>query len=261
MREKFLSSSDCCSDDEILLIADFGRSAQGWLSYMLCYVLNARFIEPYTLLVGTKYTGSKVISENTKGELPGRTQSRYKMVVKTHATPHKVNFDLTHSVIYLTRDPRDVAVSYRYLSLKLIREGAKSPSVLLQAIPLLGFLSIAFRWRHHVKRWKNKNILHVRYEDLRKDTSVTLERILETIQIKANQKIIDEAIDLFSFENTYGRKRGQEDKNNPEARKGQIGDYRNHFSPLLNWFFWSICGKQAEEFGYRYDGATTVEPS
>ena len=36
----------------IVLISDFGRSGQGWLSYMLCYILNAQFVEPYNFLNG-----------------------------------------------------------------------------------------------------------------------------------------------------------------------------------------------------------------
>lgn len=54
-------------DDDTLLISDFGRSAQGWLSYLLCYILNARYIEPYALLEGSKYSSSEIIENNTKG--------------------------------------------------------------------------------------------------------------------------------------------------------------------------------------------------
>ena len=108
--------------DEIILVADFGRSGQGWLSYMICHTLNARFIEPYDLQKGTKFTKSKIIEENTKGNLTGRKIGRYKLVVKTHNPPAS-NFNLTGSVIFLTRDPRDVAVSYYYLSRNRFKAG------------------------------------------------------------------------------------------------------------------------------------------
>ena len=248
------------SQEDILLIADFGRSAQGWLSYMLCYVLNARYIEPYALLYGRRYTKSKVIEANTRGGLRGRASSSYALVVKTHNFPEK-EFNLTRSIIFLTRDPRDVAVSYYNMNRNWLLAGARSPLVLLHALPVLGHLLIAFRWGRHFKRWQHLDVLRVRYEDLRHDTGGTLESILTHFGVRADPAIIREAIDLFSFENSYGRKRGTEDKSNDEARKGQIGDYRNHFSPLLNKVFWYICGKQAELAGYRLDGATTVEPA
>ena len=55
--------TDKFKKDDVLLIADFGRSAQGWLSYILSYVLNARYIEPYNLLSGSKYSKSNIIEK------------------------------------------------------------------------------------------------------------------------------------------------------------------------------------------------------
>jgi hypothetical protein len=247
--------------DDILLVTDFGRSAQGWLSYMLCYLLNARYIEPYNLLVGKKFTGSPVIEANTCGNLPGRARTPYALVVKTHGYPARDRFDLTRSVVYLTRDPRDVSVSYYYLALSWRRAGSRSLGSLIHATPVICHLYVAWQWRRHFDRWRDRDVFRVRYEDLRRDTEGTLNGLLQHLGVSADAALMREAIALFSFENTYGRKRGQEDRSNPEARKGQIGDYRNHFSPWLNRLFWKICGKQAELAGYRLDGSTTTEPS
>ena len=79
-------------------------------------------------------------------------------------------------------------------------------------------------------------------------------------EINADKNIVEEAINIFSFENCYGRKRGTEDINNSEARKGQIGDYRNHFTMFHNIIFWAICGQEAKLAGYLFNGATTIEP-
>ncbi len=246
-------------DDETLLISDFGRSAQGWLSYMLCYILNARFIEPYALMGGIKYSISDVIEKNTKGRLKGRENSRYSIVVKTHSHPAQ-QIDLTKSIIYLTRDPRDVAVSYYYMVRNAIKKGKIDRKLIFHMIPFLSFIITAFSWRKHFRSWQNVPSFRVRYEDLRTNTFEVITSILTNFELDINKETVLESIDIFSFENCYGRKRGDEDVNNPEARKGQIGDYRNHFTKLHNIIFWMICGKEAKLAGYQFDGSTSIEP-
>ena len=117
-----------------ILIADYGRSGQGWLSYMLCYYLNARFIEPYDLLRGRLYSSSDMILKTTEGDLPLREKTAYDLVIKTHEYP-AADFKLTNKVIILTRDPKDVAVSafnrYKNLSKK------ENPRSLKEAISML----------------------------------------------------------------------------------------------------------------------------
>ena len=247
-------------DDDTLLISDFGRSAQGWLSYLLCYILNARYIEPYALLAGSKYSSSEIIENNTKGRLKEREISRYNIVVKTHSYPAK-QIDLTKSIICLTRDPRDVAVSYYYMVRNAIKNGNIDRKLIFHIVPLFSYIITAFGWRKHFRSWQNVPSVHLRYEDLRKDTFGVISSVLLNFEVNINKETILEAIDIFSFENCYGRKRGNEDINNPEARKGQIGDYRNHFTKLYNIIFWMICGKEAKLAGYRFDGSTTIEPT
>jgi len=246
-------------NDDILLVADYGRSAQGWLSYMLSYILNARFIEPYNLLNGKKYTSSSIIEHNTKGSLEGRQNSRYKLIVKTHLHPGNP-FNLTNSIIYLTRDPRDVAISYYYL--RRNSKKAKTDSikdVFLHTIPIISYFITAFRWKRHFRKWEDISCFRLRYEDLRAETFIVMSAIFKHFEIDIEKNLILESINKFSFENTYSRKRGVEDINNSEARKGQIGDYRNHFTGFINIIFWAICGKEAELCGYKFNGSTTIE--
>jgi hypothetical protein len=246
--------------DDILLIADFGRSAQGWLSFMLSFILNARYIEPYALILGTPHSKSKMLMDNTMGDLKSRNKTQFKLVVKTHGFPDRNNFELTKSIIYLTRDPRDVAISYYYLNRKWVKDGGRSPSLFLYLVPFFCYLMVAYKWQRHARRWKSTKHMHVKYEDLRHDTEGTLVEILKNFDVNVDINVVRESISLFSYENSYKRKRGVEDKNNPSARKGQIGDYRNYFGFFMNKIFWMICGQEAERFGYRYDGSTTIEP-
>jgi len=245
------------SNGKAILVSDFGRSGQGWLSYMLCYILNAKFIEPYNLLQGREYSSSEDIIRNTKGNLPGREKTQYDFVVKTHnLSGGEIN--LTDKVIFLTRDPRDVAVSAFYWH----KNGAKNAKwknakgkifwTIATKIKIIDYILTAVGWARHYSSWKKVSSFRVRYEDLSSDTKKTLLSILNYIDVSADEKIIEEAIEKFSFEKITGRKKGEERSQNSEFRKGIVGDYKSHFSLLELKIFWLICGKSASEAGYKF---------
>ena len=70
--------------------------------------------------------------------------------------------------------------------------------------------------------------------------------------MKVDEKYINEAVEHFRFKNITGREKGQQDASNMEFRKGIIGDYKNHFSPIDKFFFYAICGKAAKKAGYDF---------
>lgn len=270
-------------NDKFILIADYGRSGQGWLSYMLCYILNARYIEPYTFLRGIVFSGNERIVSLTQGNLPGREKTRYSLVIKTHQEPDEY-FSLTDKVIVLARDPRDVAVSGQARTLvkqgtgtdvekgvqKLARFRAKpehggasfsipSPiAVLVSAKDLLVRSKLAYaavtamRWKRFYDAWDRISIIHrVTYEELQKDPKAALRAILRYLEVDAPDSLIEEAIELFTFENLTGRKKGSEERDNVAFRKGIVGDHENHFGPLHREVFSRICGETAARWNYR----------
>jgi len=244
----------------IILIADYGRSGQGWLSYMLCYILNATFIEPYNALAGIKYTSNPHILALTQGRLANRNLTEYLFIIKTHEIP-AINFNLTDKIIYLTRDPRDIAVSAFFRN-KIIYKKNKGPQqlrmtslkdltkqILLQ-IKIISFSLTAVKWKKYVLAWENVSKYNVRYEDLSINTFESLKSILDYLKVEINDNLISEAIENFSFKKLTNRKKGEEDVENPEFRKGVIGDYKNHFTKYhLKLFKW-ICGDVSKGFGY-----------
>ena len=204
---------------------------------MLCYILNARFIEPYDFLNGKIYSASQDVISLTSGNLPGRERTNYDLVVKTHNYP-SAELNLTDKVIFLMRDPRDVAVSMH--NLHLIQEKkvswthprAKFILLLQKYLPIFDYVQTISAWENHYKVWNKTSSHVVRYENLLNKPEQTLKEILLYLNIQADDKILQEAITLFSFEKITGRKRGEEDVKNPEFRKGISGDYKNKFSKL-----------------------------
>jgi hypothetical protein len=249
--------------NSLVLVADYGRSGQGWLSYMLCYILNAQYIEPYDLAKGVKYTKSDHVLALTQGRLPDRPGTRYSLIVKTHNYPAP-NFNLTNKVIYLTRDPRDVAVSKYCMHLANL-QGTKNKGTqmvlntgllrrtlnAILTIKTVQFMITASRWKKHVLGWKPIPALHVTYEDLVRTPEETLLRILAFLEVEVDRALVTKAVAEFAFERITGRKQGQEDPLNPEYRKGISGDYENHFNAFHEKCFKMICGDAAAMFGYK----------
>jgi len=242
-------------NNKIVLIADYGRSGQGWLSYMLCYILNARFIEPYNFMQGKNYSSSERVLSLTGGNLPGREKSGYTMIVKTHNFPAK-EVDLTDKVIFLTRDPRDVAVSARNwqrisgekMAWNMIK--GKTYLKLITSIRILSYIKTALGWKKYFNAWQNIPSYKVRYEELSSGARETLVKILFFLEAQAPLETINKAVEEFSFEKITGRKNGQEDKASAEFRKGVVGDYKNHFNSLELVIFRAICKKTAQKAGY-----------
>ncbi len=242
---------------KVILIADYGRSGQGWLSYMLCYVLNAKYVEPYFFLKGALYTENKELRKLTSGDLPGREKTKYSMVIKTHELP-ATHFNLTDKVIFLMRDPRDVAVSAYFMYRVTIKED-RSRSLknqifyLIHGFKFTSFMHTAVKWRKFFRTWtarKDIPLCSVKYEDLLTETEKTLKGILSYLGVTVPDSLLQEAIQRFSFEILSGRKRGEEDNTNPTFRKGIIGDYKNHFSKIDRIVFQRICGKEMKTLGY-----------
>ena len=233
--------------DDIILIADYGRSGQGWLSYMLCFILNARYIEPYDLSNGKLYSASEHVISLTSGGLPGREATKYSLIVKTHNYP-AVDVSLTNKVIYLMRDPRDVAVSayYRYRNLRKQAGRRSIKAWIFDALTSYRFINLVMtyrRWRKHVGAWKTIDHYLVTYEDLSSDTENVLMGVLDYLGIDVDKALIKGAIEQFAFKTVTGREKGQEDLSNAEFRKGIVGDHKNQFSKLELRLFEMLFGQ------------------
>ena len=264
-------------NDKIILVADYGRSGQGWLSYMLCYILNAKYIETYCLLRGLVFTDDEYVRNLTQGNIPGREKTKYSLIVKTHNHPDPF-FSLTDKVILLVRDPRDVAVSAYFRNRTIAKFGTdlnlehQNKTVLrvkprpLNSIKISLYYRLkewlwaekwtclfltAIKWRNFYASWEHVDLCYkVHYEDLLMDPKKTLSGILKYLDVEAEDGIIDEAVDKFAFEKLSGRKRGEEQRENFSFRKGISGDYKNNFNFLELLIFNKVCRDIAKKWGY-----------
>jgi hypothetical protein len=114
--------------------------------------------------------------------------------------------------------------------------------------------SPGFSWRDFGRRWHGrKRAVHVRYEDLRHDTTGELQRSVrelagEELSPEEARAIADE----FSFERQSGRRSGEEDRES-FLRKGVVGEWRERFSPRACEVFDRYAGEELILLGYERD--------
>jgi hypothetical protein len=156
---------------------------------------------------------------------------------------HEPFFPAYPRVIYIVRDPRDVAISYHYILIK--------DRHLPDGFPFAEFLPLFLRgkdfgvrlgsWADHVMSWLKmrqgaEGFLLVRYEDLLEDTPRELARLAEFLALPLTQPRIANAVEMSSasrmrkLEKTEWRlwattRRSRPDR--PFVRSAKSGDWRS----------------------------------
>lgn len=111
-------------------------------------------------------------------------------------------------IIYIVRDPRDVAVSRYYFTLKWrgIPDGYPFEAFVKERFLVSGNAVLnTGTWGDHVFGWLaaragRSEFLLVRYEDLKRDTAFELQRIASLLRVETSPERIQRVIDLSSFE-------------------------------------------------------------
>jgi lipopolysaccharide transport system ATP-binding protein len=161
----------------------------------------------------------------------------------------------------VVRDPRDTLVSWYYSlryshgddwktvpEVRRILEEANSEDGM--AILLRGELYDAVNIQ---MTWLEAGARMFRYEDLLRDELAGFREILKFCEIEVGEERLREIVAKHSFERRSGRKRGDAD---PKAvmRKGEAGDWRNHFSGRFERMFRTLFGEATVRMGYAPPG-------
>ena len=150
--------------------------------------------------------------------------------------PHAMNTNA--KFIYVARNPKDVAIStYFHDQSKAGYEGTWDEHFQLF---LSGNVYCGSYFDHVLPWWQasqnNKNILFLKYEDMKNDHTGNTSRIASFLDIQAAPPLIDKVVALSSFQSMTSNQNTNFDWIPQKAdkpkhfRKGDIGDWRNHFS-------------------------------
>ena len=142
-------------------------------------------------------------------------------------------------IVYVARNPKDVAIStYFHNQSKGGYEGSWDEYFQLFLYSDVGFGP----YFDHVLPWwqasqKNKNILFLTYENIKHDHAGNVAKLASFLDIQTDSQLIETVVRLSSFQSMTSNETTNFDWIPQKAdkpkhfRKGDIGDWRNHFSP------------------------------
>ena len=234
--------------DDVFLVS-YPKSGNTWLRFLLGNYITGNKCDFTTahLIIPDIHYNPKHCSEIQRPRL-----------IKSHM-PYVPEY---RRVVYLVRDGRDVAVSYYFHSMKysLMKKDSSFEEFLDHfnrgAVDDFGL------WVAHVHSWLDhgpKDFLLVRYEDLKADPESLLIRILEFAGVPADHDTALRAIEASRFEKMRDLEKKQHHQfdrlsNSDPAisfvRKGEVGDYQNHFNNILMQKFLAVHGGALERLNY-----------
>ncbi len=233
-----------------VVIASFGKSGRTWLRVMLSGFYQIRFgVSENALLGGATFS-------RRDPAIP-RLFFTHDNYIKDYTgnVDSKADF-YDRRVVLLVRDPRDVTVSQYFQWLHRMKDGKtrvnhfppRGTDVSLFDFvmdPVYGlvrcvdFLNLWAREAHAIR-----NLLIVRYEDMRQDPARELARVVEFLGHEVEPDVIARAVEHGSIENmrkqeatnTFtlaGGRLKPGDRANPDSykvRRAKVGGYRDYFS-------------------------------
>jgi hypothetical protein len=174
-------------------IVSFPRSGNTWIRFLIANLAHPDTVVSFAnierLIPDTSSQSSRTLKRTPRPR-----------VVKSHEY-----FDARYpKVIYVVRDPRDVALSYYDFSRKYRHFDDSCSleqyvSTFVRAVPW----STWGTWGEHVGSWifsrgRSPNFLLVRYEDLKRDPPAALERIAEFMGLAASPERLAHALEVSS---------------------------------------------------------------
>jgi Sulfotransferase domain len=240
--------------DDIFLVGYF-RSGSTWFRFLF-----GNFIHQHEAVT---FTNMEKLVPSIYG-WPDRTLRRLPRVMKSHE-----NFDPRYPrVIYIVRDPRDVAVSFYFYNLKVrvIPDGYSMDEFVTRFVNanVVPYADRVGCWQDHVLSWLRlregkPGFALVRYEDLLADPVKELTKFAPMLGISPTPQRIERAVRLSSAHHMQSLEEKQSKQwtttkdtrqDIPFVREAKSGGWRNKLSPAAVRTIEQAWGSTMKELGY-----------
>lgn len=173
--------------------------------------------------------------------------------------PHFDN--TTAKIIYVARNPKDVAIStYFHNQSKLGYEGTWEEHFQLFMDSDVG----CGPYFDHILPWwqasqNDEHILFIKYEDMKKDHAGSVAKIASFLERDADSQLIDTVVALSGFQSMKSNEVTnfewipQKADKPKHFRKGDIGDWKNYFSPEQSLQMDDMVMKKMNGSGLQFD--------
>jgi hypothetical protein len=263
-----------------ILIAGHPRSGNTFLGYLLSYHFNAPYYDMYdltnALMRGEDIESLTLSSESFSGTFVRTDQEKQVgAVLKSHELPENlpskhqtalayVNYQPSDPLILITREPKDVAVSFFYYTFFRQAFKRRDWSRLLPG-PIrhwfyLTFLfedlalKVARNWNRMVSEWCRFKPLLIRYEDLLNHPQGQIQRVASAFGLGFHDGYANEAARFCELSHLVGLERTRNPDIQESERKyrtGKVGGWAELFPPRLRLKFDALTRKEAQLVGYQ----------
>ncbi|KAI7796962.1 sulfotransferase 1 family member D1-like [Triplophysa rosa] len=258
-----------CPDPSDLLIATYPKAGTTWVQEIVDLLLNngdAEACKRAPIINRNPFLDS-CLSPPLPSGLDLLKEMKPPRVIKTHMPIQLVPkgfWDNKCKVIYVARNAKDNVVSYFYFDqMNLTHPEPGSWDGYIQKF-MKGQLSWG-SWYDHVKGYwrerKERNILYLLYEDMKENPGREIKKIRRYLGVSVSDDVIERIVQLTSFKTM---------KDNPMAnysfipklvfdqsvslfmRKGEVGDWVNHFTPAQSQMFDEDYAKQMKDVDIQF---------
>ncbi|KAF1390970.1 hypothetical protein PFLUV_G00063660 [Perca fluviatilis] len=183
-------------------------------------------------------------------------------IIKTHLPFQLVPpgfWEKKCKAIYVARNAKDNLVSYYHFDCMNMTQPDPGPWEGYIPKFMRGELAWGSCYDHVKGYWmerEKKNILYLFYEDMKENPQREVERIMRYLDLSVSDEIISRIVELTSFKNMKENPMANyswipaavfDQSISPFMRKGEVGDWRNHFTPEQSKMFDEDYEKQMKE--------------